>query len=328
LIDQIILGILSVSTLITVLRLVLVQIDIVPKDRKLSFLVYGNSVDLNRKILSDIGFPIENTRNRISKFNIPKDSEIFDKILCVCINSIYKTENRNYYGNDTQVNTQYYVNTMEAVHDKGNLEDMVNGILDLCGRFCKRSPDFIITPKSGNPILAYGITKQDPSKFTILIKSPRDSSRLTGIEMEAMHINNEGINRLLEHIKNNKIERRLYGIAVDCTASGGRNLKEAIKSFNETIVEQYKEKFEKITEAAVLFRVDSVQDIDKDFESNKMKIYRFFDLTEEIKKEMYEIQISKKTPILYNDRSHIKHINELKSSMLKEGLMKNRVVNS
>jgi hypothetical protein len=313
---------LGLSTLYSILRGFIASTDIVPKKWKHAHIVYGDSVNLN-KILSDIGFPIEQTGNKISKLSLPKDAKILDKILCICINSIYKSKNQISFGRKTPVNTWYYMNTMATVHNNEDLETMAMGILVLCDNYFQRLPDFLITPKNGNPILAYEIAKIQPTIHTILIKDPEESSFARGHEDDVVYINYEGINHLLKDIENSKGNRKYYGIAVDCNFSAGGTLLRAINDFNKTVGELHKENIEKISDAFVLFKADDTHNIDANFENKK--IHRYFDLTEEIKGEMYKIQSSKKTRILYNEKTYISDINRLKSIMQDKDLIRNDI---
>jgi hypothetical protein len=316
--DKIIIIILGLSTVYSILRGFIASTGIVPKDCKFAYLVYGDSTNLN-KILSDIGFPIKQTRNKISKLSLPNDAKISDKILCICINSIYKPKHQIDFGSETPVRTSYYINTMATVHNNEDLETMAMGILELCNKHFHRVPDFLITPKRGNPILAYEIAKIQPTIHTILIKDTKDSSFARGHEEDVLCINYEGLNHLLEEIENSK-DNKYYGIAVDCNVSDGRTLQRGIDNFNKTVGELYKENIEKISDAFVLFKADDAHDIDIAY--GDKKIHRYFDLTEEVKEEMYKIQNSKKTRILYNEKTSIKEINRLKSIMQDKELIK------
>ncbi|GHU35791.1 hypothetical protein FACS1894172_18040 [Spirochaetia bacterium] len=318
-INNIILLILGVSTI----RWVVAKIGIVPRYKKFSFLVYDEyDSTVAYKLLEDIGFPVNETKNNISKFRLVKDINALDKLLCVCINNITKSDDMNYYGHKTVVPTHYYIDTMGAAHNKDELEIMAKAILDLCGKRCRQMPDFIITPKSGNPYLSYEIARQDSRIKTILIKSPHEGSFLRNRDEESMYINNEGVYQLINQFTNSKKERKLYGVAVDCNISGGTNLREAMEHFNETVCKKYNGHIESVKDAVVLFHVDTTIDINKAFNDVGMNIFRYFDLTDEIKEKLFKISKKAKHHIIYNDKKYLAGIVDIKAVLLNNGLLK------
>jgi hypothetical protein len=310
--DYIILGILTLATI----RDLLAKFRLVPKSCKISRLVYEeHDSSTVRDILKDIGFSIEEVREHTSKIRISKDTSIPNKIIYLCINYLFHFPEEKVYGRKTTVNTHYYINTMEAVHNMEDREIMSKGITDLCSRCCKKMPDFIITPKTGNPFLSFEFGKQNRNIYTILIKDPNEGSFLKGGNEETLPVNYEGINRFKKNLNSRK---KYYGIAVDCNGSGCNDLKNAIQLFNETVCGSYIN-VSPIKEAVILFRPDSIIDVDND---NAISIYRYFDLTEEIKEKMYQLQSKAGGWIAYNDTRYTKDIEDLKSLMNEKKLIK------
>ena len=69
----------------------------------------------------------------------------------------------------------------------------------------------------------------------------------------------------------------------------------------------------------ILYRPDNTVDIDTD---GGIKIHRYFDLTEEVKERMYKVRSKAGGRIAYNDTRYTKDIEELKSFMREQELVK------
>ena len=309
----IILAILSLATI----RDLLAKFRIFPRNWKFSRFVYDEyDSSIVRDILNDIGFSIEEIRGHISKIQRSKDTNILNKIIYLCINYSVHFQEEKVYGRTSPVSTHYYINTMEAVHNTEDRETMSQGILELCGKRRKKMPDFIITPKTGNPYLSFEFGKQRENIYTILIKDPNHGgSYLGGRGKEAVLVNYEGINRFINGMSPGK---KYYGIAVDCNGSGCNNLKKAVQRFNKEVCKNYP-CISPIEEAVILYRPDNTVDIDTD---GGIKIHRYFDLTEEVKERMYQVRSKAGGRIAYNDTRYTKDIEELKSFMREQELVK------
>jgi hypothetical protein len=272
-INDVILGILALATL----REVIAMVGIVPRYRKWSWLIYNKYDDtVIAQTLGKLGLSLDDIKERISK---PKyHGQFLDKLICLCINNITKSEDETAsYGADrnNSVSSQYYINTMEASHDKEDLDTMIDCIVHLSK---KKLPDFIITPKFGNSYLSAGIGRRFPNVKTILVKDPSDGSYWHG-ESSKSEVNFEGINKLVDYSR--VANKELYGIAIDDNASRCTTIQETIKMFNETICSKYPN-IKKIDEALVLFRVKT-DEIDGD-----IKVHRYFDLDEDMKQYLWE----------------------------------------
>jgi len=190
------------------------------------------------------------------------------------------------YGKETVINSRYYVNTMEASHSENDLHLMA----DLIVRLILRSrndvlPDFILTPKAGNPLLAQAL-HDTCSVPVVLRKAEHDKSRARGAEKaEALFVNFEGIHQLAELTRHE--ERTLRGVAVDCNTSGGSELLDSMREFN-TLIGRNGWSVEAVSEAYVLFRPDNHTNIDERFSQHGLRIVRYFDLNEAFKKEIIE----------------------------------------
>ncbi len=188
------------------------------------------------------------------------------------------------YGENTPINTNYYINTMEASHNKDDLTQMVELIIELISYHAKFDFDFILTSKKGNVLLNTEISA-DLKKVSIFRKSDRDSSKIVMVDEEHGPLidNFEGVKGL-----NNCSQAKKYkGIVIDCNASGGKEILKTMDEFNTAIdTNKLNDKFEKIKSAFILFRVDSIEDIDNKFSEKGYSLFRYFDLTEDIKSKI------------------------------------------
>lgn len=306
-ISTIILTILGVSTI----RWIISKLGILDRESKWARLIYDEyDSDLTRKILKFIGFSIDEVRNKISKLGIPEYGDSLSKVIAICVNNIQAFSSIKTYGKETPTQSKYYINTMEASHCDLDRINMAQALIELMGIECKPFPNFIITPKKGNPYLALELNKQRPNLFTVIIKDADESSFLSGAPEESPTVNYEGINYLISYANRNK-DKTLYGVAIDCNASGGNNIKNAILTFN-TVLENIKlNNITKIDKAIILFRPDCEVDIDEEYKNaGNLKLHRYFDLTEDIKEEIYKLKQKYKQLYCYN-KNHRKNIQEI-----------------
>jgi hypothetical protein len=296
-------------------RDLLAKFELAPENwKKFARWVYGSyDKELTYKVLKEMGFSVEEVRGAVSNLTLSKETAILNRIICLCINYLVYFPEKMKYGQESVVESHYYISPMEAAHDEEDRRIMAQGIVDIYVKNRKKMPDFIITPKKGNPFLSLELGSRHKI-ITILTKSSNEGSYVKGAPIEKLDVNFEGIRQLTEKTEN----RRYRGIAVDCNGSGCRGLKEAIRKFNEVICGKYPH-IDRITEAVILFRPDNTIDIDRD---DDIRIYRYFDLTEEIKAEMHQIQSKTADKIVYNDTRFSDDIKSLKSLMEKEGLIK------
>ena len=171
------------------------------------------------------------------------------------------------------------------------------------------NPDFVITPKNGNPVLGREFAATN-NIISIISKHERDPAYAkTDAKLEpkaTLMINFEGSDKLLELEKENP-NRELTGVIVDCNVSDGDQVFDTIDLFNkliDNINNQNSDKLliEKISKAYILFKVDQEKSsvkVDKKFNTEGYKLYRYFDLNEDWKEELYEYKI-KPNKTIYN----------------------------
>jgi hypothetical protein len=309
--NTIVLAILSISTI----RWIVAKIGLVPKDSKFSFLVYDKyDAGIISETLGRIGLTVTDVQNYISLIKIPKDANMLEKIICLCINNIVEFPEKIQYGHNSPASSKYYINSMESSYDPAERRIMAQGILDLCADKIKRIPDFIITPKNGNPHLSYTISEEKKNIHMIVVKSEQEGSFVP----KGGEINYEGITALVKDIRDHP-DKIFFGIAVDCNASGCSGLKNIISRFNEEIQNKYQRNITAINKAVILFRPDSDNNIDDN--SDPVTIFRYFDLDEEIKSDFSELK-RKSKKLLFNDKKYNKDIKNVTRKMQDKKLIK------
>ena len=87
-----------------------------------------------------------------------------------------------------------------------------------------------------------------------------------------------------------KVNKKLYGIAVDCNCSSGGMLHETIMEFNE-LVKTNELNIQPIVHTYVLFRVNSDSDADEQFRQKGLFLHRYIDFDEVSKKELYSLSL-------------------------------------
>ncbi len=303
-ISTIILIILGIGTI----RWIISKYGILDRESKWARLIYNEyDSDLTRRILASIGFPIDEARNKISKLGIPENCDSLSKVIAVCVNNILVFSGKKSHGNKSPAPSRYYLNTMEASHNELDRTYMAQALIELMGKECRPFPNYVITPKQGNTYLTHELNKQSPNLVTVLIKGADDSSRL---KEEFASVNYEGINYLISLANKNK-DKTLYGVAVDCNASGGANIKNAILEFNAMLENIKIKNIAIVNKAVILFRCNCDDDIDEDYKNTgNFEVYRYFDLTEEIKEEIHKLNLKYRHLDCYN-KTHRKDIQKI-----------------
>jgi hypothetical protein len=309
--NDVILKILGIATV----RWVIAHMGWFPKDKKFSWLVYDKyDSGVISETLRKIGLTVADVQNHISLIKIPTDATMLDKIICLCINNIIDFQEEIQYGHKSPVRSRYYINSMESSYYSNEREIMAQGILNLCATHLGLIPDFIITPKNGNPHLSYAISEEKKNIHMIVVKSTQEGSYVS----QGGEINYEGITALVKDIKENP-DKIFFGIAVDCNASGCGGLKNIISRFNEEIQNKYQRNIEAINKAVILFRPDSDNNIDDN--NDPITIFRYFDLDEEIKMDFSELR-KKSKKLLYNDKKYNNDIKNVIRKMQDKRLIK------
>lgn len=334
-IEKLILTLLSIVTL----RDVLIYFGIVRIDSKLGKIIYGRySNDIVKHALVELGFKIEDfttlkkqleiTARKIAvKGETIKDPYI--KLVNLLAKNFICFGKQVKYGDVTPKSSNYYLNTMEASHNQEDLDCMTSLIYELVNQDYKdgiisKFPDFILTPKSGNPLLGYNFAKTY-ERVCIFKKGigEKSSAKLSDDDYEyKLKTNYEGMWDLLRICEKDK-DRELVGIIIDCNSSGGTQILDVLNDFNR-IIEKQTLNIKPVTNAYILFRSDDSIDLDRKFADMNYRLVRYLDLNEEMKESLYSTLASLKSMNQYIPENQGKIVEYL--DMLKEkGLIKSSI---
>jgi len=271
---------------------------IIPIDTKFSWLIYGKyDEQIIQRVLTNLGYTkIERkriiagmTKRERGVLTAQNPIDCCNMLIDVIRNCIIKTGDM-IYGSTA---TKYYIHTMMGSQNEDFLKTMSDLFIYMILYNAKNRklpmPDYIIVPKNGNPLLGKYIADKLGIKY-ILHKSSNEKSfaKTQGnytnkFELD-FQINYEGA----YYLDKNK---KLSGIVLDCNTSGGTQLLNAADEFND-LIEQLKLKFEPIKSIYTLFKVDDIihnnKKIDENFNTKGYKLYRYFDLDEDIKQIIYD----------------------------------------
>ena len=195
------------------------------------------------------------------------------------------------YGGSRTTTSSYYINTMEMSHDEKDKQKMTSIMAHLYAKKGDSTkPEVIVTPKGGNPLFAQSVANHYAASF-VVAKSKEDKSRITSVTDDVatdFRINYEGSwNVTTSH-------RPPNCIIVDCNTSGGSQLIDIVNDLRRISSKVGTVMIPTPAVAYVLFRADSGKelDINQKFQDNDCRLYRFFDLDEDIKEQIYQLKQS------------------------------------
>lgn len=279
------------------IRWIISSLGIVNPDAKYAWLIYGKyDRQLLGSVLKDLGFShaqqdyidrgMRKVANEVTCDEITKDNAALQLIILLA-KYIVKLPTNSKYGVHTPSKSEYYVDTMEAAHNDADRSKMVS-IIKCLIESSGSPPNIVITPKGGNVLLAKDVAYLYSAHY-LMAKDFSDSSKVTALDqrMEFM-INYEGSFDIVDSKDSN------VSIVLDCNTSGGGQLLNIVKDISKRrsakpcpIGVPSPEK------AFVLFRVDdSKRKLDEEFANNGCSLVRYFDLDEEIKKQLFELKTS------------------------------------
>lgn len=330
-VNNVILLILGLDTI----RSIIAYMGIVKQESHLGRIIYGRYGKTTIKAaLKDMGFSDKSaekaskTLKKAAKDNIDfpwRDSPY--RLLYILSKYTIAFQSDISYGLVTRYNTyrsssKYYINTMEAVHEKEDLHNMACCMINLIKKE-RINFDFIVVPKGGNPILAQSVASI--CKVPLIIAKDRNDAARPEEEDEIdklFKIIFEGLNCVLE--KKYSESKNLTGIVLDCNTSGGTQLLNIITDFNNMItkcdmpinpicncftlfrlakgVEQDNSDFVKVSRKGFNCKIKKIFstkkdnnvtiNIDKKFNDKNCSLKRFFDIDEDDKAKLHEIKIA------------------------------------
>ena len=249
------------------------------------------------RIAREFGFSstndVNNAINTYKKEHIASDMpQTLIKLLSKCI---IKSDSGYFQFNGHK--SAYYVDTMGKATDKYNCIEMRKAIEYLIHNRKKgkeRKYDYIFSTKGGNISLVSSFVT-DNNKISIVAKDEGevvDSGDVTNLSDSI--INYEGLNTLIDYAQKEG-RKEIKGIAIACNLANGSTLRQAIIKFNNTIKELQNNSvialsIQPIENIFILYRAIDEEGFDHKFNIEKLTCYRFFDLNENSKKTLYEIQ--------------------------------------
>lgn len=311
-IDVIVLTWLSLMTL----RDVIANSGIVPRDGKYSWLIYKKyepelviqalktagiteyDKSLVSKVLMDAGIERDDIKNLAKRKKFETDHHEIDvqNLMEIISKYIICHEGKVEYGYKTPVKTTFYISSVEASHDEEYLEWMCILLNHLILGKKEKSlveylPDFIVTPKGGNTHLGRTYAEKRQIPFITSKYSLRSSyvTFLTGTSEYELKTNYEGSWQLFENKKRKPDGEKLRGIVVDCNTATGEQIVDTMVDFNK-LISRAGLNVAPLKYAFTLYRSTDNQlcDVDKKFEENGFRLFRYFDLSEDIKKLIWE----------------------------------------
>lgn len=297
-INFIILLVLALATL----RNVIAHFLSIPADKPWSWVFYPQyDKQLLRQLLRELGIDEEVVRTQIRRSRSTVNVAVRAETSLVELLSKYivTTENELYYGHGGLFKSRFYVNTMDAALNSDDLRTMADLIADLVYRREDRPiPDYVLTPKAGNPLLGRKFAEMH-RLISVLGKDPAENSyaRIDPADAQlSLLVNFEGARWLLRNAAQTP-SKALRGILVDCNATSGTQVLGAIRAFNDNLKAFQREtasctNIDPIGEAYILFSPNHGDALDRAFRQHGIVCHRYFDLEEDLKRELYEYRDS------------------------------------
>lgn len=306
------------------LRAVVAALGIVSPEAKYAHWIYGKRADsIVLQGLKELGFHNEQADEIVKQIHavaeqqqrrdVTKENAAQYLLAILSKYTVFFDKAIQYGGNKT-TQSRYYIDTMEMSHNETDLDKIVDIMSCLCA-ICEKKPDIIVVPKGGNPLFARSVAQFYTAKL-VVAKSKSDKSRITtsdGNKYTDFQINYEGSWGVLA------TESSQISVIMDCNISGGSQLLDIIADLKK-ISKEPGIKIEPPQQAYVLFRADdgsgnvANENIDQRFNNIGCQLYRFFDLDEKTKQELYELKKNAKqqgrTPDIYY-KSDLEKIDEI-----------------
>lgn len=256
----------------------------IPLPKKMRWLIYDKK-DSTPPVLCRRAYNL----NQLTPENCSNHS-IIDKLLELGGHHIKYYQDGLAHGRSsgTQVQSKYFINTLEASYNEKDLSTMTTAIRHLIANseLPSKQIDFILCLKSGNHILARNIYKDVDNDMIYICRLDGHSSNYPmkpNAEAHLYSVQFENLDTLLDTAKNARTGK-LNGIAIDCSVSTGIGLKEGIKQFN-MIIDRDNLNINKIEHAFVLY---AHQPFDDD-SCHEFKLHRYYDMNEGIRELIYNV---------------------------------------
>lgn len=241
-----------------------------------------------------LGFPtLEDFRKQVKK----KKSHNYRGAIRILSKCIIKSEDeaKYSYGSDSRHQSLYYVDSMGFAQKKENCMDLYSVMIHLISKI-ETDYEYVFSIKGGNIPLATAFSMDNNSVLSIIAKDKNEMVN-SGNNKDNL-INYEGLRDLVEKAQENE-SREIKGIAIACNLANGSNFLDSIKAYNEKIEElkgdgTIPQNIQKIENVYILYRAIKGEELDSKFENAGLKCYRYFDLDDDFKACLYEIQNNRK----------------------------------
>lgn len=288
----------------SVRQLIAENIDI-PLPQKLRWLIY-NKKDNRQPVLCRRAYETDQLLDKKQS-----NSSIIEKLLDLDSRHIKYFKDGLGHGRSTRVQSQYFINTLEASYNENDLATMTAAIRSLIqnSTLSFSQVDFVLYIKSGNQILARNIYNHVGSSMIYVCRQDGNSSSYPLQPNVAAHMYSvqfENLDTLLNTAKKFR-DKKMNGIVVDCSISTGNGIKEAIEQFNR-LVERENLNINKIQHAFVLYAHRPFNDK----ECKGFTLHRFFDMDEKTRELIYK---------MYKGENNIGSL-EIYNHLKKEGLLR------
>ena len=231
--DRIILILLSIATI----RKIIADNFNFPIDKKWSWILYDKKevpycYQLNK---------LQNEENKI----IYKSDIILNLIVLLGNHTKYFI-NKVYCDRNKTLQIHYMVNTLEASHNRQELQIMTDIVKALYYKRIHTNPnepiDFIISIKGGNVLLVNNFINSIGDEIihitfnrnlfyeSLGITGSNDHDRKVGKEFKF-----ENINEIIRLSETNRNVRKLNGMVIDCSFSSGDGILQCVKNFKEIV---------------------------------------------------------------------------------------------
>lgn len=231
--DRIILILLSIATI----RKIIADNFNFPIDKKWSWILYDKKevpycYQLNK---------LQNEENKIIY-----NSNIFLNLIVLLGNHTKYFINKVYCDRNKTLQIHYMVNTLEASHNRQELQIMTDIVKALYYKRIHTNPnepiDFIISIKGGNVLLVNNFINSIGDEIihitfnrnlfyeSLGITGSNDHDRKVGKEFKF-----ENINEIIRLSETNRNVRKLNGMVIDCSFSSGDGILQCVKNFKEIV---------------------------------------------------------------------------------------------
>lgn len=283
--DRVILILLSMATI----RKIIADNFNIPKDTKWSWIIYDKKQEV------PYCYQLHKVANEIRK--IKYKSDIFVNLIILLGNHTKYFINGVYCDRGKTMPVHYMVNTLEASHNKQDLQIMTDIVkLFYNKRILHNSNkpiDFIISIKGGNVLLVSNLINTLGDEITHITFNRNLFYESLGITESNVHdkkiakdIKFENINELIRLSNANKKFRKLNGMIIDCSFSSGEGILQCVKNFQKIVESENLNINTNLSVRTIYSHVN--HNISDELKELGCDLEYLISLTDDIRKELFE----------------------------------------